>query len=105
MPRTTPPTDDEVETVSRELATLLAERVLHLRTARGWSVRTLYDRSGVSTSTQNAIKNGVLPDIPTILRLALAFGVTSLEEMFGSQLPTSAAFEIAGLQRADHGEH
>jgi transcriptional regulator with XRE-family HTH domain len=93
-----PPTDDEVAELTRQLATLLASRIQHLRTARGWSTRTLYERSGVSTSTQNEVRNGVFPDISTILRLALTFDIDSLEEMFGAHLPTSSAFEIAGLQ-------
>lgn len=91
-----PPTDEEIAELSRALATLLSARIKHLRTLRGWTVRTLYERSGVSTSTQNSIDRGSLPDIQTVLKLALAFDVSSLEEMFGALLPTSEAFTRAG---------
>lgn len=91
------PSDEHVAAVSRQLATLLASRVHHLRAVRGWSLRTLYERSGVSTSTVTGIGRGGLPDMQTIVRLALAFEVTSLEEMFGAHMPTSTAFEAAGL--------
>jgi transcriptional regulator with XRE-family HTH domain len=89
----TPPTDDQIQRLSRQLATLLAARLNHLRAMRGWSMRTLYQRSGVSTSTQTNIGKGALPDMSTILRLALAFEIDSLEEMFGSHLPTSSVFD------------
>ena len=92
-----PPTDDEVQNLSRNLATLLSARILHLRNQRGWTMRTLYQRSGVSTSTQNTITNGILPDMSTILRLALTFGLDSIEEMFGTHMPTSTAFHAIGL--------
>jgi len=85
--------------MSRQLATLLAARVASLRSARGWSVRTLRDRSGVATSTQNSIDRGTLPDMQTILKLAIAFEVTSLEEMFGPLLPTSEVFTAVGARR------
>lgn len=95
-----PPSEAEIQSVSRELATLLAARVDSLRAAQGWSQRTLADRSGVSTSIQTAIKNGELPGMKTILRLALAFEVGSLEELFGPLPPTSAALQAARLLTA-----
>lgn len=101
MANSFPPSDPEINDLSRQLATLLATRVLQLRTQRGWSVRTLYQRSGVSTSTQNAINNGVLPEMSTIIRLALALDVDSIEGMFGADMPTSTAFAMAGLQAPD----
>lgn len=94
---TLPPTEEMIDSVSRELATLLAARVDSLRYAKGWSQRTLAERSGVSTSIQAAVKKGGLPGMKTILRLALAFEVGSLEELFGPLPPTSAALQAARL--------
>lgn len=87
----------EVAAVSRELATLLGGRVRLLRNRKGWTVRTLEDRSGVARSLISKIESGkYLPEIPTIIALAIAFDVSSLEEMFGTLLPSESAF-IAGL--------
>ncbi len=86
------------EAVSRQLATQLADRVKHLRHEKGWSIRVLEERSGVARSTISTIENGKLPDLTTIITLALSLGVTSLEEMFGAMPPTRFAFERAAAE-------
>lgn len=91
------PNATEVRKVSRELATLLGTRVRLLRDGKGWSVRTLDQRSGVARSMIWKIEKGqYLPELETIVALAIAFEVSSIEEMFGTTLPSETAF-IVGL--------
>lgn len=94
--------DHYVGLVSRHLATLLASRVRLLRATKGWTIRELENRSGVPRSTITKVEGGEhMPEMKTILALAIALEVSALEEMFGTTLPSRTAFLRASLPRGD----
>ncbi|WP_051663098.1 helix-turn-helix domain-containing protein [Alicyclobacillus macrosporangiidus] len=56
----------------------IGEKVAYLREQRGWTLKELSDRSGVSVSHISAIENGTRPNpsIDRVKRIAHAFGVS-----------------------------
>ncbi|WP_290587674.1 helix-turn-helix transcriptional regulator [Alicyclobacillus sp.] len=56
----------------------IGEKVAYLREQRGWTLKQLHERSGVSVSHISAIENGTRPNpsIDCVKRLARAFGVS-----------------------------
>jgi transcriptional regulator with XRE-family HTH domain len=56
----------------------IGEKVAYLREQRGWTLKELSERSGVSVSHISAIENGTRPNpsIDRVKRLAHAFGVS-----------------------------
>jgi transcriptional regulator with XRE-family HTH domain len=65
-------------TVRRQID--MDERIWSLRTSRGWSQRELAHRSGVAVSTVRYLELGErTPGVQTMRKLALAFGVSTLE--------------------------
>lgn len=72
-------------------------RLLELRNSRGWSLRGLASRSGVSHGTIAQIENGDVPHptVTTVLKLAAAFGIPV------NELTDEAyAAEVRGLEAA-----
>jgi transcriptional regulator with XRE-family HTH domain len=74
---------DDVQTLFRLFgATTLGGRVATLRAFRGWSYRTLSQRTGISTSVLYTLENGghaYGPRYETVERVADAFGVSAYE--------------------------
>ncbi|WP_303803083.1 helix-turn-helix domain-containing protein [Alicyclobacillus macrosporangiidus] len=78
----------------------IGEKVAHLREQRGWTLKELSDRSGVSVSHISAIENGTRPNpsIDRVKRIAHAFGVSlayfdddaPAPEVDAKELPSSA---------------
>jgi transcriptional regulator with XRE-family HTH domain len=65
-------------TVRRQID--MAERIWSLRTSRRWSQRELAQRSGVAVSTVRYLELGErTPGVQTMRKLALAFGVSTLQ--------------------------
>lgn len=89
-----PPADS----ISRHLGT----RVKHLRSARGWSLETLANASGVSRSMLSQIeREQANPTLAVTLRIARAFGLT-LGELL--ELP-GAASAVTVIRADDHAYH
>jgi transcriptional regulator with XRE-family HTH domain len=89
-----PPADP----ISRHLGT----RVKHLRSARGWSLETLANASGVSRSMLSQIeREQANPTLAVTLRIARAFGLT-LGELL--ELP-GAASAVTVIRADDHAYH
>lgn len=83
-----------------DLNSRLAERLKELRTARGWSLQDLADRSSVSRSTLSRIENGeVSPTAETLGSLSSAYQL-SISQLLA---PVEAPF-AAIVRRADQSE-
>src|SRR6516162_10163889 len=86
------------ETVNRDLG----GRVRHLRTARGWSLESLANASGVSRSMLSQIeREQANPTLAVTLRIARAFGL-SLGELL--EMP-GAASAVTVIRANDHTYH
>ena len=80
----------------------LGSRVKHLRSARGWSLETLANASGVSRSMLSQIeREQANPTLAVTLRIARAFGLT-LGELL--ELP-GAASAVTVIRADDHAYH
>ena len=81
--------------LARSLALALGQRVADLRLRRGWTQKELGARPGVSYGNVRAIEGGAdhFPRLDTLVALAVALGVNSLDELFGAA-PTSVSKEI-----------
>ncbi|WPD17983.1 XRE family transcriptional regulator [Thermaerobacter composti] len=82
----------------------IGEKIRRLREARGWSLRQLEARSGVSNSAISLIERGKrIPNSETLRRLAAALGVT-IRELYeddgGTWSPPALAGLSARLRRA-----
>lgn len=92
-----PPTEP-AEAIHRHLGS----RVKHLRSARGWSLESLANASGVSRSMLSQIeREQANPTLAVTLRIARAFGLTlgELIEMPG------AASTVTVIRSNDHAYH
>ena len=86
------------ETVNRDLG----GRVRHLRTARGWSLESLANASGVSRSMLSQIeREQANPTLAVTLRIARAFGL-SLGELL--EMP-GAGSAVNVIRADDHAFH
>lgn len=74
-----------------------SSRLRSLRAQKGWSLRALADKIAMSPSLINRLERGrANPELTTLIRLQHAFGLCSLEELFGD-LPTQRiADEVEG---------
>lgn len=91
-------TGEPADAVNRHLGT----RVKHLRSARGWSLESLANASGVSRSMLSQIeREQANPTLAVTLRIARAFGLTlgELLEMPG------AASAVTVIRSNDHTYH
>jgi transcriptional regulator with XRE-family HTH domain len=80
----------------------LGGRVRHLRTARGWSLETLANASGVSRSMLSQIeRDRANPTVAVTLRIARALGMT-IGELVESPGATSSLTVIRAGDRAYH---
>src|SRR5260221_8598745 len=92
------PTGEPADAVNRHLGS----RVKHLRGARGWSLDSLANASGVSRSMLSQIeREQANPTLAVTLRIARAFGLT-LGELL--ELP-GAASTINVIRADDHAYH
>lgn len=58
----------------------VGEKLAYLRTARGWSLPTLEDVSGVSAATASSIENNLnLPSLNTLSLLLKALEISPVE--------------------------
>jgi len=80
-----------------DLDSRLAERLRQMRTARGWSLDQLAERSGVSRATLSRLENGEVSATTAVLgRLTAAHGMTlsrlmlSVEDDFPALVPAAA---------------
>ncbi len=86
------------EAINRDLGS----RVRHLRTARGWSLESLANASGVSRSMLSQIeREQANPTLAVTLRIARAFGL-SLGELL--EMP-GAATTVNVIRAEDHAYH
>ena len=86
------------EAINRDLGS----RVRHLRTARGWSLESLANASGVSRSMLSQIeREQANPTLAVTLRIARAFGL-SLGELL--EMP-GAATTVNVIRADDHAYH
>lgn len=67
----------------------MQERIKNLRKEKGWTLRELGERIGVSEQTMWKYESGARPNIkpPIIAKLAVAFGVSPSYLMFGDDYP------------------
>ena len=78
---------------------ILAEKILALRTAQGWSQEELAEKLEVSRQSVSKWESaGSIPDLHKILQLAQLFGV-STDYLLG--MKTSAAVSVEGLTKED----
>ncbi len=92
------PTVGPAEAISRHLGA----RVKKLRTARGWSLESLANASGVSRSMLSQIeREQANPTLAVTLRIAQAFGM-SLGDLVEIAAVTSAVAVIRAADRAFH---
>lgn len=93
MPEHVPPHDPKV--LARSLAQALGQRVADLRLRRGWTQKELGLRPGVSYGNVRAIEGGDahFPRLDTLVALAVALGVDSLDDLFAAS-PTFIATQI-----------
>ena len=73
---------------SARQAAQVSQRLRWLREERGWAIRELGRRAGLSPSTVGGIERGAQPDLGSMLALQRAFGCSSLEELLGPFPPS-----------------
>jgi ribosome-binding protein aMBF1 (putative translation factor) len=85
-----PTSSPDPKEAARSLALALGRRVSDLRLRRGWSQKELGARPGVSYGNVRAIEGGAdhFPRLDTLVALAVALGVNSLDELFGAPTTT-----------------
>lgn len=93
-------------TLARQLASSLGDRVRDLRERRGMSQIELGRRPGLSYGTVRDIEDKVERErkLDTLVALALALDLSSLDELFAPPItPTSTIFEEhrRGFERTD----
>lgn len=84
------------DAMTRQLATSLGSRIKQIRERRGLSQIELGSCPGLSYGTIRDIEDGNPRgrELKTLVALALALDVSSLDELFGPPMtPTSALFE------------
>ncbi|HZR20212.1 MAG TPA: XRE family transcriptional regulator [Verrucomicrobiae bacterium] len=92
------PHSEPADTINRHLGS----RVKHLRAARGWSLESLANASGVSRSMLSQIeREQANPTLAVTLRIARAFGLT-LGELIEMPGAASAVTVIRANDRAYH---
>ena len=97
-PKSSAPAPAPADAISRHLG----GRVKHLRSARGWSLESLANASGVSRSMLSQIeREQANPTLAVTLRIARAFGLT-LGELL--ELP-GAASAVTVIRAEDHAYH
>ena len=80
---------------SARQAARLQARLAELREARGWSLRDLARRAGLSPSTVADLEKGAQPDLGTMFALQAAYGFRSIEELLGPLPPSNEMLEPA----------
>ena len=77
-------------------STEIGDRLFELREQRGWSQTEVARRARLSRSTVVNVENGVRsPSMPTLRRLARAFGVSLDELLVNEPRSTDEALESA----------
>ncbi len=84
--------------MSERLRTTIAKLLTQIRAERGWSLRELAERSGLSIAYLSELERGrKLPTLEVLDRLAVAFGMT-VAEFFGT-----LARQLGGVETASEG--
>ncbi len=85
---------------------VIAERIFQLRAQRGWSQSELAHRAGISRTTMSNLEGARrFPTLPTLRKLAGAFGLPVMELMADN--PDAKLLhepQDVGANRKDHAE-
>jgi transcriptional regulator with XRE-family HTH domain len=89
------------EEAARSIAKQLGHQIVALRERRHWTTSALAQKAGLSPSNMGLIEKGErFPQLDSLVGIAVALEVESLEHLFGPILPTSEPLEIARRDEA-----